>query len=87
MCFSAGYLSTLKELTLYPEKGVPTLGTPERGKVSGILFFNKTPSLSPVLYSFPLLFAKNDKVLIFENISNLYFVIFVKDLSFNVSAD
>ena len=30
--FSAGYLSTLKELTFYPEKGVPALGTAERGK-------------------------------------------------------
>ena len=36
VCFSAGYLSTLKELTFYPEKGAPTLGTPERGKVPGI---------------------------------------------------
>ena len=38
VCFSAEYLSTLKELTFYPEKGVPTLGTPERGKTSGIFF-------------------------------------------------
>ena len=36
VCFSAGYLSTLKELTFYPEKGVPTLGTPERRKALGI---------------------------------------------------
>ena len=39
MCISAVYLSTLKELTFYPEKGVPTLATPERGKSSGIFFF------------------------------------------------
>ena len=38
VCLSAGYLSTLKELKFYPEKGVPTLGTPERGKASGIFF-------------------------------------------------
>ena len=27
-------------MTFYPEKGVPTLGTPERGITSGIYFFN-----------------------------------------------
>ena len=38
VCFTAGYLSTLKEFTFYPEKGGSTLGTPERGKASVIFF-------------------------------------------------
>ena len=39
VCFSAGYLSTLTELAFYPEKGVPTLGTPKRGKTLGIFIY------------------------------------------------
>ena len=40
VCFSAGYLSVLKkELTFDPEKGVPTLGTPERGGKPRVLLY------------------------------------------------
>ena len=36
------YLSTLRELTFYPEKGVPSLGSPKRGKTLGIFIYFDT---------------------------------------------